>query len=201
MKHLSGTLLAVVAVLAFARGASAQLPANPWEIKPNDGTFDNVDYATSAKDAVTDAPMYRDGPTDGDVLPVDPWAKARDKSGIETWRGSGQHGRLNYVGEATTYGDAMGQEMIAPEVNRQNMLVALEHLRKLGYKIPDSYDAKIKNLPNAYRQILQENYAKVHSADDPFGRSFVHIMDGIEEGTGLDLENILFNSLDILGTD
>ena len=91
--------------------------------------------------------------------------------------------------------------MIAPDVNRHNMLVGLEHLRKLGYKIPASYDEKIKNLPNTYRRILRENYTKVHSADDPFGRSFVHIMDGIEEGTGLDLENILFNSLDILGTD
>ncbi len=200
MKHLF-TTLAIAVTLVAAKDAGAQLPANPWEISPNDGTFDNVDYATSAKDAVTNAPMYGDGPTDGDVLPVDPWAKARDKSGIETWRGSGQHGRLNYVGEATTYGDAMGQEMIAPEVNRHNMLVMLEHLRKLGYKIPDSYDSKIKNLPSTYRQILQENFAKVQSADDPFGRSFVHMMDGIEEGTGLDLENILFNSLDILGTD
>ena len=195
------SILAMAAALVTAKGVSAQLPANPWEISPNDGTFDNVDYSTTTRDSVTNAPMYSNGPTDGEVLPVDPWAKARDKSGIETWRGSAQHGRLNYVGEATTYGDAQGQEMIAPEVNRHNMLVALEHLRKLGYKIPDSYDQKIKNLPNAYRQILRENYENVHSADDPFGKSFVHIMDGIEEGTGLDLENILFNSLNILGTD
>lgn len=195
------SVLAFGTVIIFAQTAAAQLPANPWEISPNDGTFDNVDYATSTADAVTNAPMYSNGPTDGEVLPVDPWAKARDKSGIETWRGSGQHGRLNYVGEATTFGDAQGQEMIAPEVNRHNMLVGLEHLRKLGYKIPESYDEKIKNMPNAYRKILRENYEKVQTADDPFGKSFVHIMDGIEEGTGLDLENILFNSLDILGTD
>ena len=115
MKKLFSTL-ALAAALVTAEGASAQLPANPWEISPNDGTFDNVDYATSTEDAVTQAPMYGNGPTDGEVLPVDPWAKARDKSGIETWRGSGQHGRLNYVGEATTFGDAQGQEMIAPEV-------------------------------------------------------------------------------------
>ena len=104
MKKLFSTL-ALAAALVTAEGASAQLPANPWEISPNDGTFDNVDYATSTEDAVTQAPMYGNGPTDGEVLPVDPWAKARDKSGIETWRGSGQHGRLNYVGEATTFGE------------------------------------------------------------------------------------------------
>ncbi len=195
------SITAVAAALLFAKGVSAQLPANPWDISPNDGTFDNVDYATSTEDAVTQAPMYSNGVTNGEVLPVDPWAKARDKSGIETWRGSGQHGRLNYVGEATTFGDAQGQEMIAPEVNRHNMLVVLEHLRNLGYKIPDSYDQKIRNLPNSYRNILRENYDKVQSADDPFGKSFVYMMEGFEEGTGLDLKNILFNSLNILGTD
>lgn len=193
--------LAAVAVFGIAETASAQLPANPWNISPNDGTFDNVDYATSTKDAVTNAPMYSGGSTGGEVLPVDPWAKARDKSGIETWRGSGQHGRLNYVGEATTYGDAYGQEMIAPEVNRQNMLIGLEHLRKLGYKIPASYDQKIRNMPATYRRTLQEKLSEVKSANDPFSRSFIHMMEGVEDGTGLDLENILFNSLDILGTD
>lgn len=195
------SILAIAATFIISKAAWAQLPANPWDISPNDGTFEKVDYDTTTKDSVTNAPMYNNGATDGEVLPVDPWAKARDKSGIETWRGSGQHGRLNYVGEATTFGDAQGQEMIAPEVNRQNMLVALEHLRKLGYKIPESYDQKIKNLPESYRRILRENYTNVHSAEDPFGRSFVHMMDGIEEGTGLDLENILFNSLNVLGTD
>lgn len=194
-------ILAAIAVLGIAKTASAQLPTNPWDISPNDGTFNDVDYATSTKDSVTKAPMYNAGATGGDVLPVDPWAKARDKSGIETWRGSGQHGRLNYVGEATTFGEAQGQEMIAPEVNRHNMLVMTEHLRKLGYKIPASYDEKIRNLPETYRKILREKYAEVHSATDPFGRSFVHMMEGVEEGTGLDLENILFNSLDILSTD
>ncbi len=194
-------IFTVAAALLFANNVSAQLPANPWDINPNDGTFNDVDYATSTKDAVTTAPMYGDGETDGNIIPVDPWAKARDRSGIETWRGSGQHGRLNYVGEATTYGDAQGQEMIAPEVNRQNMLIALEHLRKLGYKIPASYDQKIKDLPNTYRRLLRDNYNQVQTNSDPFSRGFVHIMDGIEQGTGLDLENILFNSLDILGTD
>jgi len=194
-------ILAAIAVWGFSETALAQLPANPWDISPNDGTFKDVDYATSTKDSVTQAPMYKSGATGGDVLPVDPWAKARDKSGIETWRGSGQHGRLNYVGEATTFGDAQGQEMIAPEVNRHNMLVATEHLRKLGYKIPASYDEKIKKLPETYRKMLREKFDEVYSAQDPFGKSFVFMMDGFEEGTGLDLENILFNSINILSTD
>lgn len=194
--------LTIAAVLGMSGAAFAQLPANPWTVDPNDGDFRNVvSYDNTMKDAVTDAPIYDNTAHGSEVLPVDPWAKARDKSGIETWRGSAQHGRLDYVGEATTYGDAMGQEMIAPEVNRHNMLVATEHLRKLGYKIPASYDEKIKNLPESYRRILRENYDKVQTADDPFGRGFVWMMEGFEQGTGLDLENILFNSIKILSTD
>lgn len=200
MKNLF-SILVVFAALGISGAAFAQLPANPWKIKPNDGTFKDVDYSNTTKDNVTTAPMYNDGITEGDVVPVDPWAKARDKSGIETWRGSGNHGRLDYVGEATTFGDAQGQEMIAPEVNRQNMLVATQHLRNLGYKIPAGYDKKIKNLPSSYRKLLRENYDSIHSANDPFGKSFVWMMEGFEQGTGLDLENILFNSIKILGTD
>ena len=200
MKKLFSTL-ALAAALVTAEGASAQLPANPWEISPNDGTFDNVDYATSTEDAVTQAPMYGNGPTDGEVLPVDPWAKARDKSGIETWRGSGQHGRLNYVGEATTFGDAQGQEMIAPEVNRHNMLVATQHLRNLGYKIPASYDQGIKDLPKNYAKQLREAYDGLGHQNNPFDTMFSGFIDVVEDGTGLDMENILFNSIDILSTD
>lgn len=194
-------ILAIVAVWGISHSAYAQLPANPWNISPNDGTFNDVDYATSVKDSVTEAPMFNGGPTDGQVLPVDPWAKARDKSGIETWRGSAQHGRLNYVGEATTFGTATGQEMIAPEVNRHNMLVMTEHLRSMGYQIPAGYDQKIRDLPESYRRILRENFDNVYGAKDPFGRSFVWMMKGFEQGTGLDVENLLFNSIKILGTD
>lgn len=152
-------------------------------------------------DTSPNAPAYENGPTNGDILPVDPWARARDRSGIVTWRGSGQHGKLNYVGEATTYTDAQGQEMIAPEVNRHNMLVMTEHLRNMGYKIPESYDQKIKDMPKAYGKLLRENYDKVFSAEDPFGKSFSRILTDVEDGTGLDFENILFNTMDILGTD
>jgi hypothetical protein len=196
------SILAIVAAFGTSVAAYAQLPANPWAINPNDGDFrGGVNYDNTMQDSVTEAPIYDNTANGREILPVDPWAKARDKSGTETWRGSGQHGRLDYIGEATTFGDAQGQEMIAPEVNRHNMLVATQHLRDLGYKIPAGYDEKIRNLPETYRKILRHNYDKVHSADDPFGRSFVWMMEGFEQGTGLDLENILFNSLDILGTD
>ncbi len=203
MKKYLYILTAVAGGIALASAAFAQLPANPWQAqppKPNSGYFgDNV--ADKSPAAVPDAPVYGNGVTEGAVLPVDPWARARDRTGTQTWRGSGNHGRLNYVGEATTYTDAQGQEMIAPEVNRHNMIIATEHLRKMGYKIPKSYDEKIKNMPQAYAEKLREAYSDVFTLNDPLSKSFSQMMTDVENGTGLDFENLLFNSIDILSTD
>ncbi len=185
----------------------AQLPANPWDPStlpaPNDGQFgDNLQQKPLPN--TPNAPAYSDGKTGGEVLPVDPWALARDRSGIQTWRGSAQHGKLNYVGEATTYGTAMGQEMIAPEVNRHNMVVMLEQFRKLGYKIPESYNDGVMDAPARYGNKLQSEFDDMMNSKmqgNPVGgltKSFVEMFDGY---TGLDTENLLMNSVKLLGTD
>ena len=191
-------------LLCLAETVAAQLPANPWAPHPNDGDFgDNVIHQGPA--VAPNAPMYENNSSGGEIMPVDPWARARDKTNTLTWRGSGRHDRdLNYVGEATTYGTAMGQEMIAPEVNRHNMLVMLEHLRSMGYKIPDSYDQNIKDMPRNYARYLRDSYDAIGASDmktDPLGNITKSLMDNFEDGTGLDIENLLFNSIDILATD
>lgn len=195
---------AVFGLLLWAGVTYAQLPANPWTVqppKPNDGYMgDSIGNGTNGGD-ITNAPVYQNNASNGEILPVDPWARARDRSGVRTWRGSGQHGKLNYIGEATTYTDAHGQEMIAPEVNRHNMIVMLEHLRKMGYKIPDSYDRNIKNMPEEYSGYLKQSISDVNAGTDPFSRSFVGMLTSVENATGLDFNNILFNSMRILGTD
>ncbi len=184
----------------LAQIAVAQLPTNPFNTSENDGVM-SYNQTNSTKDSVTKSPMYADGQTGEAVLPVDPWANARDRSGIETWRGSGQHGRLNYVGEATTYTDAHGQEMIAPEVNRHNMIVGLKHLRNLGYQIPADYDDKIKNMPAAYKNKLAESMSQVESSSNPVSKMAVKFMEIIENATGLDLRNILATTMKLLSTD
>lgn len=200
MRHTIG-IFAFLGIVLMCGAANAQLPSNPWAPHPNDGYFgDNVAETNNP----THAPVYDNTSSGGEILPVDPWARARDKSGVKTWRGSGQHGKLNYIGEATTYTDAKGQEMIAPEVNRHNMNVALQHLRKMGYKIPDSYDEGIKNMPKNYAKGLRQAYDNLLQADvkdDPLGGIANGMMEGFERGTGLDIENLLFNSIDILSTD
>lgn len=194
------SILAFLGCMATASYSYAQLPSNPWAPNPNDGYFENV-ASQPADNGTPTIPEYSEGQTNGEVLPVDPWARARDRSGVKTWRGSAQHGKLNYIGEATSWGDANGQELLAPEVNRHNMLVLTDYLRKMGYKIPESYDQNIKNMPQNYKKILQESYDGVYTASDPLSVSFSKIMDGVEQGTGLDMENILFNTMDILSTD
>ena len=189
---------ALLGCLSLTSAAWAQLPANPW-VHPNDGYFDNV-AAQPAPDN-TQAPVYAGNSGGGEILPVDPWARARDTSGVKTWRGSGQHGKLNYVGEATSWDDSNGSELLMPEVNRHNMVVFTEHLRKMGYKIPDSYDQNIKNMPQNYKKRLEKSFADVNSATDPLSQSFKMLMNSFEDGTGLDINNMVFNTMDILGTD
>ena len=185
--------------LSISTVSFAQLSANPW-IHPNDGY--NREVAAQPTPDITVAPVYENTSSEGEILPVDPWARTRDKSGVTTWRGSGQHGRLNYIGEATSWDGTNGTEQeLMPEVNRHNMLTFTEHLRKLGYKIPDSYDQNIKDMPKNYKKRLETSMAELHSASDPLSEGFKLIMNSFEDGTGLDLNNILFNTMDLLGTD
>ena len=199
-------ILAVSGLLIWTSASYAQLPAHPWVPQapsPNDGYFgDDVGNSTQGGDVV-DAPIYSDGPTGGNILPVDPWARARDRSGVRTWRGSGQHGKLNYIGEATTYSTAMGQEALAPEVNRHNMIVMLDHLRNMGYKIPESYNEKIKALPSEYKSTLSRamNDVTSDSSNNPLSLMFNNVYSIFEDYTGLDVNNILMNTMDVLGTD
>ncbi|MBE6451367.1 MAG: hypothetical protein E7016_05325 [Alphaproteobacteria bacterium] len=200
------SLYAVFGILLCASTSFAQLPANPWVPQapsPNDGYFgEDIGNSTQGSDVVN-APIYNQGPTGGDILPVDPWARARDRSGVRTWRGSGQHGKLNYIGEATTYTTASGQEMIAPEVNRHNMIVMLDHLRNMGYMIPESYNDKIKTMPIEYKETLTQAMSDVtdNSGDDPLSLMFTNVYNIFQDYSGLDFNNILMNTMDILSTD
>jgi len=187
---------------SIATLSQAQLPANPWTPQPpspNSGYFgDNA--ADAAGSDITDSPIYAGNANGGEILPVDPWARSRDRSGIRTWRGSGQQGKLNYIGEGTIFNEG-DKEYLAPEVNRHNMVVMLDHLRNMGYQIPESYNEKIQNLPTKYRQQLKESVMDVNDAEDPLSNVFVGFLNTIENATGLSLDNILFNTVDILGTD
>lgn len=176
------SLIAATLYLLAAYNVSAQtkLPDNPWKAQTNAAVQSETKGNTS------------------NALPSNPWTSNKD---LKNWRGSGQYGKLNYTGSPTTYTKAQGQEMIAPEVNRDNMIIGLKQLRKMGYKIPESYDQKVRDMPQAYGNLLKENYSKVYQLSDPLGKGFTRMMDGVEDGTGLDIENLLFNSISVLSSD
>lgn len=119
----------------------------------------------------------------------------------DSWRGSGRFGQLNYTGEVTTYGTAYGQEMLAPEVNNHNMNVMLQHLRDLGYKIPDSYDNKFQTFTQDYANDLRNAYNGLGHQNNPFDTMFSGFLDIVEDQSGLDMENLLFNSIDLMSRD
>lgn len=132
---------------------------------------------------------------------VDDTNKSTTANYSGSWRGSGQFGKLNYTGEVTTYGTAYGQEMLAPEVNNHNMKVMLQHLRDLGYKIPESYDTKFQNFTQNYADELRQTYDGLGHQNNPFDTMFSGVLDVVEDQSGLDLDNILFNSIDLISRD
>ncbi|MBR4105886.1 MAG: hypothetical protein IKK52_01115 [Alphaproteobacteria bacterium] len=114
------------------------------------------------------------------------------------WRGSGQFGKLGYTGQVTTYDKAQGQEMIAPEVNNNNMNIMVQHLRKLGYKIPSSYDNGFSNFLQNYSSDLRTAYSGLGHRNNPIDKMFSSIVGAFENFTGLDAGNLMFNSLDLI---
>lgn len=121
-----------------------------------------------------------------------------NSSNSGNWRGSGQFGKLGYTGEVTTYGHAQGQQMLAPEVNNQNMNIMVQHLRNLGYKIPSSYDNGFSNFLQNYSADLRTAYSGLGRQHNPIDGMFSSIVGAFESFTGLDTGNLMFNSLDLI---
>ena len=130
-------------------------------------------------------------------------SEAEDTTGTVTgnWRGSGKYGGLNYTGSVTTYGTAYGQEMLAPEVNTHNMNMMVQHLRNLGYKIPEKYNNGFQNLTKNYAKDLRKAYDGLGHQHNPFDTMFSGFLDVVEDQSGLDMENLLFNSVDLISRD
>ncbi len=135
-------------------------------------------------------------------LPADPWAESSPLQEQEQVRRGETMGipLPEFTGENTTFNTAMGQEMIAPEVNITNMLLMTEHLRKLGYEIPPELDDVIRNAPSDLRDKIGAALNDLQNGDqsDPIRKGYNFIAKGLEQGTGLSIENLLMNSLRIL---
>lgn len=103
-----------------------------------------------------------------------------------------------FTGEMTTWGDDHGQKVNAPEVNMHNILSITEHLRRMGYKIPTSFEEKVKAAPEAVRDRIKKAMSDMAAADDPFSKSAQFARETIEKETGMTFDNVIGNSLDLL---
>ena len=120
---------------------------------------------------------------------------------VNNWRGSGKYDQQAYTGAVTTYDKAYGQEMLAPEVNNNNMNVMVQQLRNLGYKIPASYDNGFANFLSDYTDGLRTAYSGLGRQNNPADTVFNGILDSFEHFTGLDVGNLMFNSIDLIKRD
>lgn len=131
-------------------------------------------------------------------LAADPWA---NKSPVEDKKETVNtlHQELpEFVGENTTWNTAMGQKEIAPDANITNMLLMTQHLRNMGYQIPDGLDNLINTAPQKLRNEIATAMYQLKNSDHPFATIETGLADIFEKNTGLSLENLIMNSLRII---
>ena len=161
------------------------LSSNPWADTSISSTGTQV---TGTVTTTTSAAMQRAAAAPTSGAKADP-TNPRDLP-LPTWTGTN-----------TTWNVAMGQEMIAPEINKQNMLSMAQHLRRLGYIVPDTLDSAIANAPEKTRLALVEDMNKIQNSggrDSPMLQAIGKITRDLEANYGFSFENILDNSMRIL---
>ncbi|NCB49697.1 MAG: hypothetical protein EOM53_03360 [Alphaproteobacteria bacterium] len=141
-------------------------------------------------------------PVCAENLPANPWV---ENSPLEEQTAVHQRETMGiplpqFTGEKTTYNTAMGQEMIAPEVNITNMLLMTDYLRKIGYKIPKRMDNTIRNAPNDMKKKIFQALKSLASNPnkDPVKKGFQFVKKEFEKFTGLDIENLMSTSLKVI---
>jgi len=135
-------------------------------------------------------------------LAADPWANtsaAQEKIQKQAAAQNTLNQQLpQFVGENTTWNTAMGQREIAPDANITNMLLMTQHLRNMGYQIPDGLDNLINTAPKKLRNEIARAMAELKSSSNPVAVISNELTTVFERNTGLSLENLIMNSLRII---
>ncbi len=140
-------------------------------------------------------------------LPADPWANqspVADKNNQVAYKAYVERNNLlpeklpDFVGQNTTWDKSMGQEMIAPDANITNILLMTQHLRKLGYQIPDGLDQLVNTAPARLRRQIMASLAELRSSGNPVAKASMGYAYLFEKHTGFSIENLITNSLRII---
>jgi len=191
MKQILFGMLATLVTVATSTASAATLPRNPWgttTVQTQSGSTALTSTTTVGQDAQQNVVYVR---IDQGSQPI----QAVYEGGADNiWNTP----MPEFTGRLTTWGDGYGQVPNAPEVNMHNILSITQHLRNMGYNIPDSLEARIKAAPAATKQKILGALSDVRRAKDPASKSAVKAMNMFESETGLDVDNLLGNSLDLL---
>lgn len=117
-----------------------------------------------------------------------------DNTVIEDWRVP----ELGYAGEKTVWTTARGQREIAPDANITNVLLMSQHLRNLGYQIPDGIDNLISTAPARLRAEILASMQQLQNSSNPVATASVGFAEIFEQRTGLSINNLIQNSLRII---
>ena len=185
MNSILRKICLALGLLMFAGQAFAQnnLAPNPWAAAPNAQNYKQQEAKTM------------------NGLPTNPWQGSGTSNvgrNVIMNRGGNVTSPV-YTGQSTTWNTAMGQDSIAPEVNVHNMLSMTNHLRKLGYQIPPSFDNFIRTAPAKIRvKIMNALNDLQKGGNDPLTNVLSTVMKDAEASSGFSTENLLGNSLDLL---
>lgn len=197
--RLAATLsLAVVLTASFARAQS--LPTDPWaaaqeqqqqvqqQPQYQQSYYGNVQTGAANTGVVH---VQQVGPV---VYGSQPYQPTYAGGSNNIWNTK----MPEFTGELTTWSTDYGQRATAPEVNMHNMLSITQHLRNMGYKIPTSFESKVKNAPAAVRNRIFKAMNELKKQNDPFSNGAKIALKQFEKETGLDYENLVGNSLNLI---
>ncbi|MGN1063188.1 MAG: hypothetical protein ACI4QM_02565 [Alphaproteobacteria bacterium] len=103
-----------------------------------------------------------------------------------------------YIGDKTTWTIPKGQKEIAPDVNITNMLLMTQHLRNMGYQIPDGLDTLISTAPAKLRHEIYASMKQLQNSSHPVAKASVGFAEIFESRTGFSIDNLISNSLRLI---
>lgn len=103
-----------------------------------------------------------------------------------------------FIGPNTTWNQQKGQRETAPDVNITNILLMSQHLRNMGYQIPEGLDTLITTAPARLRQEIWASMKQLQTSSNPVAIASVGFAEIFESRTGFSIENLIGNSLRLI---
>lgn len=140
-------------------------------------------------------------------LAANPWAnktivRPETKSVLSNNQKTGENSwnieQPAYVGDKTTWAQPKGQKETAPDVNITNILLMSQHLRNMGYQIPEGLDKMVNTAPAWLKREIWASMKYLQNSSNPVAMASVGFAEIFESRTGFSIENLIGNSLRLI---